>query len=59
MPERHRIPVSFQDAAEPGAWLAEHHDGATELWVRIFKAGSGKPSATWADCVVERVLEQI
>jgi uncharacterized protein YdeI (YjbR/CyaY-like superfamily) len=36
-----------------GDWLAEHHDRATELWVRIYKKGSGKPSVTWADCVVE------
>jgi uncharacterized protein YdeI (YjbR/CyaY-like superfamily) len=28
---------------------------AAELWVRIFKAGSGRPSVTWTDCVVEAI----
>lgn len=33
----------------------KHHDSASELWVRIYKAGSGKPSVTWSDCVVEAI----
>lgn len=44
---------SFPNAQALGAWLAEHHASATELWVRIYKSASGKPSVTWGDCVVE------
>ena len=32
-------------------WLAAHHATETELWVRIYKKGSGIPSVTWDDCV--------
>jgi uncharacterized protein YdeI (YjbR/CyaY-like superfamily) len=50
-----RTPVAFQNARELGGWLAKHHDSAGELWVRIFKAGDGRPSVTWTDCVVEAI----
>lgn len=46
-------PLSFPDAAALGDWLAAHHGAADELWVRIYKAGSGVASVTWNDCVVE------
>ena len=36
-------------------WMAENHKSAKELWVRIYKVGSGKPSVTWDDCVVESI----
>lgn len=45
----------FRDAAELGAWLARHHQASPGIWVRIFKKGSGAPSVTWADCVVESI----
>jgi uncharacterized protein YdeI (YjbR/CyaY-like superfamily) len=45
--------MAFRDARELGDWLAEHHHSSSELWVQIFKAGSGRPSVTWTDCVVE------
>jgi len=48
-------PLAFQTAAELGDWLATHHQSATELWVRIFKSGTGRPSVTWTDCVVEAI----
>ena len=48
-------PLAFQNAPELGNWLAKHHQSATELWVRIFKAGAGRPSVTWTDCVVEAI----
>ena len=48
-------PLAFQNAAELSDWLAKRHQSATELWVRIFKAGAGRPSVTWADCVVEAI----
>jgi len=47
--------LSFRDAGELGAWLEEHHRSAGQLWVRLFKVGSGLPSVTWADCVVEAI----
>ena len=55
MTETERASIAFQDAAELGAWLARHHRGSTELWVRIFKAGSGRRSVTWTDCVIEAI----
>ena len=48
-------PVAFHDASGLGDWLAEHHGSAPELWVRIYKAGTGRSSVTWADCVVEAI----
>ena len=50
-----RRPLAFPDAKALGEWLAEHHQMSRELWVRIFKAGSGKTSVTWTDCVVEAI----
>lgn len=46
---------SFQNVQALGAWLADHHASANELWVRIYKSASGKPSVSWADCVVEAI----
>src|SRR5215203_2503706 len=40
---------------ELGEWLAKHHQSNSELWVQIFKAGWGRPSVTWTDCVVEAI----
>lgn len=47
--------LTFATAAEFQAWLSEHHATAGELWIRMFKKGSGKPSVTWGDCVVEAI----
>jgi uncharacterized protein YdeI (YjbR/CyaY-like superfamily) len=55
MPKNDRKPIAFQDAAELGKWLATHHHRSSELWVHIFKAGSGKRSVTWTDCVIEAI----
>jgi len=35
------------------AWLEEHHETATELWVGLYKKGSGRPSITWPEAVDE------
>lgn len=43
---------SFETAAELDRWLKRHHDKEPELWVRVFKKGSGTPSVTWDECVV-------
>ncbi len=33
-------------------WLKTNHATESEVWVRIFKKETGKPSVTWNDCVV-------
>lgn len=47
--------LAFARPADLADWLAEHHQTSSELWVRIFKAGSRTPSVTWNDCVVEAI----
>ncbi|GAB3115323.1 YdeI/OmpD-associated family protein [Bordetella tumbae] len=32
-----------------------HHQHSSEVWVQIFKKGSGKQSVTWTDCVIEAI----
>jgi uncharacterized protein YdeI (YjbR/CyaY-like superfamily) len=44
-------PVFFATAEEFGAWLEEHHEAASELWVGFYKKASGKPSITWPEAV--------
>ncbi len=36
----------FADAQSFYTWLAQHHDSADELWIKIHKVGSGLPSIT-------------
>ncbi len=33
------------------AWLAENHDQADEIWIRIFKKASGKPTITAVEAI--------
>ena len=47
-PEAH----SFETPDHLEAWLNVNHSTERELWVRIFKKGSGLPSVTWDDCVI-------
>ncbi|MCB1499471.1 MAG: YdeI/OmpD-associated family protein [Bauldia sp.] len=47
--------MAFRNAAELGAWLMRHHQRSGGVWVQIFKKGSGTPSVTWTDCVVEAI----
>lgn len=35
---------TFADAEAFALWLAQHHDSADEVWIRIFKKGSGMAS---------------
>lgn len=51
-PDETRI-CAFEDAAAFGRWLAEHHADEPEIWVQIYKKGSGKKTITWNDAVVE------
>ena len=42
---------SFASAAEFEKWLSKHHDRETELWLRFFKKGSGKPTVSFAEAL--------
>ncbi|MCP8883134.1 YdeI/OmpD-associated family protein [Devosia sp. XJ19-1] len=33
------------------AWLAENHDSADEIWIRIFKKATGKPTISPVDAI--------
>jgi len=52
---RHADSIAFETPEDLAGWLAEHHATSGELWVRIYKEGSGQRSVTWADCVVEAI----
>lgn len=43
----------FTSAAEFGAWLAEHHDSETELWMGLHKKHVPDQGLTWKDAVPE------
>jgi uncharacterized protein YdeI (YjbR/CyaY-like superfamily) len=47
--------LAFATPEELRAWFSDHHSTRTELWVQIFKKGSGVPSVTWDDCVIEPI----
>jgi uncharacterized protein YdeI (YjbR/CyaY-like superfamily) len=49
-PDPRRI-KSFASQAAFEAWLAAHHDGQPELWLKIHKKGSGLPSVTYAEAL--------
>jgi uncharacterized protein YdeI (YjbR/CyaY-like superfamily) len=53
MSKSDRDSIAFQNAAELSEWLMSHHQRSSEVWVQIFKKGSGKQSVTWTDCVIE------
>ncbi len=44
-------PRAFETTAQLDAWLKQHHASEPELWIRMFKKGSGKPSVDWNECV--------
>jgi uncharacterized protein YdeI (YjbR/CyaY-like superfamily) len=44
-------PVFFATAEEFGAWLEQHHETASELFVGFYKKGSGRLSITWPEAV--------
>lgn len=43
----------FADAREFGAWLAQHHDTAPDLWMGLNKKHVADRGLTWADAVPE------
>ena len=46
-------PLYFASAAEFGAWLAEHHETETEVYVGYWKKATGQPTLTWPEAVDE------
>jgi uncharacterized protein YdeI (YjbR/CyaY-like superfamily) len=54
---------AFASAAAFEAWLAKHHDRRKEIWIKVFKKATGKPTVTptqaidvalswgWIDCI--------
>jgi uncharacterized protein YdeI (YjbR/CyaY-like superfamily) len=46
-------PIFFESPAEWRAWLVANHDTASEVWLGVWKARTGKPTVTWAQAVRE------
>jgi uncharacterized protein YdeI (YjbR/CyaY-like superfamily) len=42
---------SFGSAAEFERWLSKHHDREKELWLRVYKKDSGRPTVTTAEAL--------
>jgi len=45
--------LTFASSNDLDVWLKDNHTSESELWVKIFKKGSGIPSVTWNDVVIE------
>jgi uncharacterized protein YdeI (YjbR/CyaY-like superfamily) len=50
IPDRKKI-RSFESGALFEAWLSANHATETELWLKIYKKGSGKPTVTYAEAL--------
>ncbi|MEO6607443.1 MAG: YdeI/OmpD-associated family protein [Aestuariivirga sp.] len=53
---KHHKTLSFQTAKEFGQWLAQNHAVEQEIWVKLFKKKSNRPSPSWEECVVEALI---
>lgn len=53
-PDPDRI-KAFASPAAFGKWLKKNHAAEPELWLRIYKKGSGHPTVTWAQAVREAI----
>jgi uncharacterized protein YdeI (YjbR/CyaY-like superfamily) len=45
--------IYFESPAAFRAWLEQHHETETEVWVGYWKKATGKPSLVWSDAVDE------
>jgi uncharacterized protein YdeI (YjbR/CyaY-like superfamily) len=45
--------IAFATPKSLGRWLKTNHARESELWVKIFKKGSGIPSLSWEELVIE------
>ncbi|MFC4698983.1 YdeI family protein [Glaciecola siphonariae] len=52
LPDESKI-LAFENADRLREWLEINHDRHDELFVKIYKKGSGKASVTWGDVVLE------
>jgi uncharacterized protein YdeI (YjbR/CyaY-like superfamily) len=43
--------MAFPNQADFETWLRAHHDTATELYLRIYKNGTGLPTVTYAEAL--------
>src|SRR5262245_50029565 len=50
IPDKKKI-RSFRTGAEFERWLSDHHDREAEVWLRIFKKGSGVATVTPAQAL--------
>lgn len=46
-------PIFFESPAAWRAWLEANHDTASEVWMGMWKARTGRPTVTWAQGVRE------
>lgn len=54
MPEVDQFRIkSFKTPKEFSTWLEYNHDREVELWLKIFKKGSGEESINWNEAVIE------
>lgn len=54
MPEVNKCRIqTFQTPKEFSEWLEHNHDTEVELWLKIFKKGSGEQSINWKEAVIE------
>jgi uncharacterized protein YdeI (YjbR/CyaY-like superfamily) len=44
-------PKFFRSSDQLREWLRKHHASRAELWVGLYKKGSGRPSITWPELV--------
>lgn len=42
---------AFADAGAFDDWLGRHHATEPEVWIRVFKVGSGTPSVSWKEAI--------
>jgi uncharacterized protein YdeI (YjbR/CyaY-like superfamily) len=45
--------MAFKTPQALGKWLKVNHASEAELWVKIFKKGSGVPSISWEQLIIE------
>ena len=51
MPTNDLETLGYPEAVEWEAWLADHHDRVTGVWLKIAKKGSGRTSITTAEAL--------
>lgn len=54
MPEPDKTRIhAFADSAAFHDWLAVNHSAEPELWLKIYKKGSGQKTISWKEAVIE------